>query len=125
MRHVFPTHVGMVRVSECGSSGSVRFPHARGDGPAYTALGQAAVEFSPRTWGWSAVFITQPSSAIVFPTHVGMVRTALLVADGFLSFPTHVGMVRLSPRGCRAGRRTHNVRSAQGCEKTGRPPVSP
>ena len=36
-RQVFPTHVGMVRLSMDGFIITVRFPHARGDGPRWAS----------------------------------------------------------------------------------------
>ncbi len=52
-RGVLPTRVGMVRV-RCGVlRARLRFPHARGDGPASTVSSLPVLRFSPRAWGWS------------------------------------------------------------------------
>ena len=52
--HVFPTPVGMVRVDVPASLITVRFPHARGDGPPIWRPMPWRARFSPRPWGWSA-----------------------------------------------------------------------
>ncbi len=70
---VFPTHVGVDRCSLlCGSHGG-RFPHARGGGPTSELAGAKRVEFSPRTWGWTAAGPGDRGRASfsVPPTHVG------------------------------------------------------
>ncbi len=73
--YVFPTHVGMVRMSMLGIEPHQGFPHARGDGPSVDEQIAEAEQFSPRTWGWSVSSLWWSCGRMVFPTHVGMVRT--------------------------------------------------
>ena len=73
---VFPTPVGMVRLPAEQPAIFAGFPHARGDGPKNHPRMSNALQFSPRPWGWS-VFRNVPFPLLlVFPTPVGMVRTA-------------------------------------------------
>ena len=53
-RNVFPTRVGMVRNWTDKSVSFQRFPHTRGDGPAYTASATGVDKLSPHAWGWGA-----------------------------------------------------------------------
>ncbi len=55
-RAVFPTPVGMVRVWVTVLLSPLSFPHARGDGPLYAAAKAIDRKFSPRPWGWSALW---------------------------------------------------------------------
>ena len=71
---VFPTRVGMVRISEADSAWAARFPHTRGDGPAFDARCCVKIMFSPHAWGWSIKPHTILRNNSVFPTRVGMVR---------------------------------------------------
>ena len=71
---VFPTRVGMVRMSQKDVPAAGRFPHTRGDGPDCCAAGTRAVRFSPHAWGWSEDINAQLAEQMVFPTRVGMVR---------------------------------------------------
>ncbi len=84
---VFPTRVGMVRAQRLAQSGRPRFPHACGDGPngAQTESGEAL--FSPRVWGWSVARCELGRGGRVFPTRVGMVRTAMMGPERFLVGP--------------------------------------
>ena len=49
--YLFPTHVGMIRLSRAFEISGVAFPHARGDDPFRAAARIGVVVFSPRTWG--------------------------------------------------------------------------
>ena len=71
---VLPTPVGMVRSRTTAGRGRKRSPHARGDGPAAYDSGKAAIEFSPRPWGWSGLLASLRGNLPVLPTPVGMVR---------------------------------------------------
>ena len=71
---VFPTPVGMVRVSFGFQFKARSFPHARGDGPKSSLRWPRWGMFSPRPWGWSEVKDDAGQSQGVFPTPVGMVR---------------------------------------------------
>ncbi len=72
--YVFPTPVGMVRVGFAETASSFGFPHARGDGPIWTAARAQRIMFSPRPWGWSRHCHLGKRRGPVFPTPVGMVR---------------------------------------------------
>ena len=77
---VFPTRVGMVRWSSVSGRPARGFPHPRGDGP-FCARGRLRKEkFSPPAWGWSDIVLFTARPANVFPTRVGMVRTAVTQA---------------------------------------------
>ncbi len=49
----FPTHVGMDRCCSGVGSGARCVPHARGDGPRWSAYRSERWWRSPRTWGWT------------------------------------------------------------------------
>ncbi len=102
----FPTRVGMDRCSHELGRGPVRFPHARGDGPAGvppvrgdipfshargdgpvgSPVSSTAHRFSPRAWGWTGSLLPTISAIAVFPTRVGMDRIASLCLSGRLAF---------------------------------------
>ena len=71
---VFPTCVGMVRLSCTPLRIERRFPHMRGDGPRLELVLFRVRVFSPHAWGWSEHIIRACCTALVFPTCVGMVR---------------------------------------------------
>ena len=87
IRRVFPTHVGMVRHHEPTKQNPIRFPHARGDGPKGLTTWKTLIRFSPRTWGWSELGAGARHRIPVFPTHVGMVRTAQEPEANAIRFP--------------------------------------
>ena len=64
-----------------------RFPHPRGDGPLREILCPTGLMFSPPAWGWSAVQFIGGMVHDVFPTRVGMVRSADPVATANSRFP--------------------------------------
>ncbi len=64
---VFPTHVGMNRLTLNHADALLRFPYARGDEPLALHLGDSSVG--------------------VFPTHVGMNRRCARWAAGQSGFP--------------------------------------
>ena len=84
---VFPTPVGMDRLTGSSTLSSGSFPHARGDGPPEREHTPPALAFSPRPWGWTAVGGTQMASFNVFPTPVGMDRRSDSPARKPASFP--------------------------------------
>jgi len=71
---VFPTRVGMVRMSSTPAISQSGFPHPRGDGPSAACSIVAPDWFSPPAWGWSAMKSAGDNPQAVFPTRVGMVR---------------------------------------------------
>ena len=71
---VFPTHVGMDRISNFMGKPISSVPHARGDGPKGGRLQTFEVWCSPRTWGWTGHQNEIVHRLPVFPTHVGMDR---------------------------------------------------
>ena len=71
---VFPTPVGMDRVSQLRSALRQGVPHARGDGPQREVLEAVRDQCSPRPWGWTVFPPIKAHSAPVFPTPVGMDR---------------------------------------------------
>ncbi len=84
---VFPTPVGMVRLSSNFFASSARFPHARGDGPYQDPKLTPATPFSPRPWGWSVLSFVRLFRIYVFPTPVGMVRPDTTTVTEQNSFP--------------------------------------
>ena len=84
---VFPTRVGMVRTSTSEASVSCRFPHPRGDGPVNVAPQWRSRWFSPPAWGWSNGCGERKTREPVFPTRVGMVRSAVADAEHRQGFP--------------------------------------
>ena len=84
---VFPTHVGMFRLSASMLNPTDCFPHARGDVPSIEPTLRRGNWFSPRTWGCSGDIIGAPMGAFVFPTHVGMFRAYLRILTPRLLSP--------------------------------------
>ena len=84
---VFPTHVGMVRSQPHHLSRRICFPHTRGDGPLSSTGFAQCRSFSPHTWGWSAKREAALAAFDVFPTHVGMVRSLCACLASKESFP--------------------------------------
>ena len=84
---VFPTRVGMVR-QDCRCAPERKsIPHPRGDGPVPDRLVLKLVKYSPPAWGWSGSAHSGHEAGEVFPTRVGMVRTAFSFAYGSWSIP--------------------------------------
>src|SRR5262249_4764004 len=71
---VFPTCVGMVRITCTTCMPRSRFLSVCGDGPGPVGLEYDVSEFSPRVWGWSGEKGYAVNREGVFPTCVGMVR---------------------------------------------------
>jgi len=46
-----------------------------------------ASEFSPRTWGWTALNMLKTGDMLIFPTHVGMDRRKKSKAVSYDHFP--------------------------------------
>ena len=115
---VFPTHVGMFRKRARCSSTTGCFPHARGDVPGLRVAPLSVIRFSPRTWGCSLDRVQREGVNHVFPTHVGMFRSRLLISGHGGRFPhargdvpTFRGIIILTPKfsprtwGCSAERK--------------------
>jgi len=51
---VFPTHVGMDPHRRPAYNHPLSIPHARGDGPSPVRGVLQRLQYSPRTWGWTA-----------------------------------------------------------------------
>ena len=84
---VFPTRVGMVRVTTVVLKPTIRFPHSRGDGPISECPWHHGWKFSPLAWGWSAITPVLLWVDVVFPTRVGMVRWPATAKSSPSSFP--------------------------------------
>ena len=63
------------------------FPTLRGDGPNYQTIRYRPLRFSPHAWGWSALPQHKFVSPQVFPTRVGMVRSAKRTSISMACFP--------------------------------------
>ncbi len=85
--HVFPTRVGMARPLEPLLIAGRRFPHPRGDGPERGTREREGKVFSPPAWGWPEYPPATLDQARVFPTRVGMARTAAAHCSGVMRFP--------------------------------------
>ena len=106
---VFPTHVGMDRMTASPATYTLRIPHARGDGPRECILNPRPSGYSPRTWGWTEALRARLKHFDVFPTHVGMDRLRRIAhsapegipharGDGPISDGIGVGDWKYSPR---------------------------
>ena len=114
--NVFPTHVGVYRCAICarllqkrfsphtwGCTGCApdhptechRFPHTRGGVPTLDEKYREAAQFSPHTWGCTVHALSFQQGDVVFPTHVGVYRDALLDVTSYLRFPHTRGGVPL------------------------------
>ena len=94
-RRLFPTHVGMFRTSRLESPIGGTFPHTRGDVPGASLDIDTIESFSPHTWGCSVLQPGGIQGPILFPTHVGMFRSARSAAQGHWPFPHTRGDVPL------------------------------
>ena len=90
---VFPTHVGMFRMTVASLLPLTCFPHACGDVPGHCGELTSQTKFSPRMWGCSALGDRVLCRALVFPTHVGMFRSALRYRKPIFRFPHACGDV--------------------------------
>ncbi len=72
---VFPTRVGVDRLSFSRLPTAPGIPHARGGGPLERMAARSVRTYSPRAWGWTAW--RHPPSWLrpVFPTRVGVDRS--------------------------------------------------
>ena len=84
---VFPTRVGMVRITLRKLFWMPCFPHPRGDGPRMTVSDCYTDAFSPPAWGWSGISCHVSLDVAVFPTRVGMVRRQVGKASHASCFP--------------------------------------
>ena len=113
---VFPTPVGMDRLPRPRSRQKNRFPHTRGDGPAWWVIANWEPRFSPHPWGWtvlSAMTLNQIPrfphtrgdgpfdlflgvAGVAFSPHPWGWTGYVLVCEVMMNvFPTPVGMDRL------------------------------
>ena len=90
---VFPTQVGMFRKSARCAPRHRSFPHASGDVPVLGVADGVDLLFSPRKWGCSAHAVHAPFLHVVFPTQVGMFRTANAKSEIRTRFPHASGDV--------------------------------
>ena len=74
IRQVFPTRVGVDRVTQCIQASQGRFPHTRGGGPCLAASLLQHPWFSPHAWGWTFRQAQASRRREVFPTRVGVDR---------------------------------------------------
>ena len=92
-RLVFPTHVGMFRLSLLLTRVGGSFPHTCGDVPAECDINCILAKFSPHMWGCSDLLVKNGLLTEVFPTHVGMFRQISTNRDKADSFPHTCGDV--------------------------------
>ena len=98
LRFVFPTHVGMDRCDACCEILLKGIPHPRGDGPQQCTIRESCQSYSPPTWGWTAAESLAGLPRHVFPTHVGMDRSAhsRSVMSASIPHPRGDGPIRAS-----------------------------
>ena len=84
---VFPTRVGMVRLTRGWRRWWSSLPHTRGDGPATMDSVLKNGTSSPHAWGWSDIRRTRRPGRGVFPTRVGMVRRRRRRSGGMRCLP--------------------------------------
>ena len=84
---VFPTRVGMFRIWEYQDGCCTRFPHTRGDVPTLNPRGRDRRAFSPHAWGCSGTSQGKIAYSDVFPTRVGMFRSATVPRPLSSRFP--------------------------------------
>ena len=94
---VFPTYVGMFRVSTVGCDWGPRFPHVCGDVPARFIKVSIDRQFSPRMWGCSGGRAAWNRGSPVFPTYVGMFRRGAMASRSGSRFPHVCGDVPARP----------------------------
>ena len=129
MSAVFPTPVGMDRLVLPAAAGGrsiphargdgpdeqgkprpgYRIPHARGDGPGSRELFRDLFWYSPRPWGWTDVTVFATRPILVFPTPVGMDRSASRGISQTRSIPHARGDGPMA-RGGRSGRHEYSPR---------------
>ena len=76
------------------------FPHSRGDVPGKHLHAAQEIKFSPLTWGCSVDVNGLQRTGDVFPTHVGMFRSARPLRSRRDCFPHSRGDVPYHLRGC-------------------------
>ena len=84
---VFPTPVGMDRMTRAAGYSPTRFPHTRGDGPCCVLMPVTGMWFSPHPWGWTGLYTLRVDGCTVFPTPVGMDRSGVRGFKDRHSFP--------------------------------------
>ena len=84
---VFPTRVGMDRLSSATPETCFSIPHTRGDGPCWTMTMCCPGMYSPHAWGWTDLSDTGRRDAAVFPTRVGMDRYDEAQLQAYRSIP--------------------------------------
>ncbi len=85
--HVFPTHVGVFLMWECGVKNSLCLPHARGGVSLMHGVGYEPLQSSPRTWGCFYPISVFCKLHHVFPTHVGVFLLMLTFRGLRMSLP--------------------------------------
>ena len=73
---VFPTRVGVDRFAGVLAKHGLSIPHACGGGPCTRLALRSDVVYSPRVWGWTDDPWSRLAEATVFPTRVGVDRSA-------------------------------------------------
>ena len=86
-RRVFPTPVGMNRLTSASRRYLARFPHTRGDGPDRERPPEPSSPFSPHPWGWTDAGAGRSAAHRVFPTPVGMDLQRQTAAPHACGFP--------------------------------------
>ena len=51
VKSIYPTHVGMNRMTEANEAANANLPHACGDEPRLRLYNKYAARFTPRMWG--------------------------------------------------------------------------
>ena len=95
---VFPTRVGVDRMSEPISQRKPRFPHTRGGGPRVARWNGTTWKFSPHARGWTENLSDLHRVETVFPTRVGVDRRCFPRRRTPVRFPHTRGG---GPVGCR------------------------
>ncbi len=72
---VFPTCVGVDRLSGVVHSCFAGIPHVRGGGPSQICNRTSVYPYSPRAWGWTDLAKHKAQWLQVFPTCVGVDRS--------------------------------------------------
>ena len=77
---VFPTGVGVDRITSGEFAVARSFPHRRGGGPSSFLAGPPSPAFSPQAWGWTVHLRLERRALLVFPTGVGVDRQSMIAA---------------------------------------------
>ena len=99
---LFPTYVGMFRITHLIRLRAYSFPHVCGDVPENHETKNQICSFSPRMWGCSVPLRLQCHIQLLFPTYVGMFRVTINLLLCRHAFPHVCGDVPCTLGGCRA-----------------------